>query len=57
MIAASTIGIFMIPMLYVVFQRMREATHRRFGRGHHAHGDTPKAGGQAAGGQRLIFDK
>ncbi|MDB5371104.1 MAG: transporter, hydrophobe/amphiphile efflux family, partial [Roseomonas sp.] len=35
MIAASTIGIFMIPMLYVVFQRMREATHRRFGRGQH----------------------
>ncbi|MCI0752925.1 efflux RND transporter permease subunit [Teichococcus vastitatis] len=33
MIAASTIGIFLIPMLYVVFQRMREATHRRFGAG------------------------
>jgi len=38
MIAASTIGIFLIPMLYVVFQRMREATHRRFRRrSHHAH--------------------
>jgi hydrophobe/amphiphile efflux-1 (HAE1) family protein len=36
MIAASTIGIFLVPMLYVVFQRMREATHRRFGRGQHA---------------------
>ena len=24
MIAASTIGIFLIPMLYVVFQRLRE---------------------------------
>ncbi|PHK95574.1 hydrophobe/amphiphile efflux-1 family RND transporter [Pseudoroseomonas rhizosphaerae] len=36
MIAASTIGIFLIPMLYVVFQKMREATHRRFGRGRHA---------------------
>jgi hydrophobe/amphiphile efflux-1 (HAE1) family protein len=35
MIAASTIGIFLIPMLYVVFQRMREATHRRFGAGQH----------------------
>ncbi|MFC7552438.1 hypothetical protein ACFQU7_09475 [Pseudoroseomonas wenyumeiae] len=35
MIAASTIGIFLIPMLYVVFQRMREATHRRFGIGQH----------------------
>ncbi len=39
MIAASTIGIFMIPMLYVVFQKMREATHRQFGRGHHAKPD------------------
>jgi len=37
MIAASTIGIFLIPMLYVVFQRMREATHRRFSRGRHRH--------------------
>ncbi|MDJ0391516.1 multidrug efflux RND transporter permease subunit [Roseomonas sp. E05] len=35
MIAASTIGIFLIPMLYVVFQRMREATHRRFHRRSH----------------------
>ncbi|KAA2212626.1 efflux RND transporter permease subunit [Teichococcus oryzae] len=42
MIAASTIGIFLIPMLYVVFQRMREATHRRFGAGRHAEpGDKP----------------
>ena len=39
MIAASTIGIFLIPMLYVVFQRMREATHRKTGRGQHAHPD------------------
>ncbi|WP_159718212.1 efflux RND transporter permease subunit [Geminicoccus flavidas] len=31
MIAASSIGIFLIPMLYVVFQHMREWTHRRFG--------------------------
>ncbi len=29
MIAASTIGIFLIPMLYVVFQRLREWAHRR----------------------------
>nr|WP_309139749.1 efflux RND transporter permease subunit [Siccirubricoccus sp. G192] len=36
MIVASTIGIFLIPMLYVVFQHMREWTHRRFGRGHAA---------------------
>jgi hypothetical protein len=33
MLVASTIGIFLIPMLYVVFQRMREwkpgrRTHR-----------------------------
>ena len=32
MIAASTLGIFLIPMLYVTFQSMREATKRRFGR-------------------------
>jgi HAE1 family hydrophobic/amphiphilic exporter-1 len=32
MIAASTIGIFLIPMLYVAFQGMREWTYRRFGR-------------------------
>jgi multidrug efflux pump subunit AcrB len=29
MLAASTIGIFVIPMLYVVFQRLREWGHRR----------------------------
>jgi hypothetical protein len=28
MIAASTIGIFLIPMLYVTFQSLREATSR-----------------------------
>ena len=32
MIAASSIGIFVVPMLYVTFQSMREATKRRFGR-------------------------
>jgi multidrug efflux pump subunit AcrB len=31
MIAASAIGIFLIPMLYVTFQSLREATSRRFG--------------------------
>ena len=31
MLGAALIGIFMIPMLYVVFQSMREATKRRFG--------------------------
>ncbi len=30
MLMASTIGIFLIPMLYVVFQRLREWCHRRF---------------------------
>ncbi len=29
MIAASLFGIFVIPMLYVVFQRVRERTARR----------------------------
>jgi hydrophobe/amphiphile efflux-1 (HAE1) family protein len=31
MLAASTLGIFIIPMLYVVFQRLREWGHRRRG--------------------------
>jgi len=29
MLAASTIGIFLIPMLYVVFQTLRERTQRK----------------------------
>ena len=33
MITASTVGIFVIPMLYVLLERMREWTHRRFQRG------------------------
>jgi len=40
MLVASTVGIFLIPMLYVVFQRMREGTHRwrvRAGRRHAGH--------------------
>jgi hydrophobe/amphiphile efflux-1 (HAE1) family protein len=32
MLAASSLGIFMIPMLYVVFQSIREGTKRRFAR-------------------------
>jgi hypothetical protein len=32
MIASSSIGIFLIPMLYVTFQSMREGAKRRFGR-------------------------
>ena len=32
MIAASTLGIFLIPMLYVTFQTMRERVKARFGR-------------------------
>jgi hydrophobe/amphiphile efflux-1 (HAE1) family protein len=31
MLAASSIGIFLVPMLYVTFQRWREAAKRRFG--------------------------
>ena len=31
MLAASSIGIFLIPMLYVVFQTMRERVKARFG--------------------------
>ena len=32
MIAASAFGIFLIPMLYVTFQGMREKAKARFGR-------------------------
>jgi hydrophobe/amphiphile efflux-1 (HAE1) family protein len=32
MLAASSIGVFMIPMLYVTFQTMRERSKARFGR-------------------------
>jgi hydrophobic/amphiphilic exporter-1 (mainly G- bacteria), HAE1 family len=35
MIVASTIGVFLIPMLYVVFQTTRERVKRRFGRSRH----------------------
>jgi hydrophobic/amphiphilic exporter-1 (mainly G- bacteria), HAE1 family len=35
MIFASTIGVFLIPMLYAVFQTVRESTKRRFGRRRH----------------------
>jgi multidrug efflux pump subunit AcrB len=31
MLAASSIGIFLVPMLYVTFQRWREASKKRFG--------------------------
>jgi hydrophobe/amphiphile efflux-1 (HAE1) family protein len=31
MLAASSIGIFLVPLLYVTFQRMRESAKRRFG--------------------------
>jgi hypothetical protein len=31
MLAASSIGIFMVPMLYVTFQRLRERVKERFG--------------------------
>ena len=32
MIAASSIGIFLVPMLYATFQRLREGLKGRFGR-------------------------
>jgi hydrophobe/amphiphile efflux-1 (HAE1) family protein len=40
MIAASAVGIFLIPMLYVTFQGLREWTSRRFGTG-----PAPETGG------------
>jgi hydrophobe/amphiphile efflux-1 (HAE1) family protein len=42
MLAASSIGIFLIPMLYVVFQRLREWGHRRLMR--RGHKREPAAG-------------
>jgi multidrug efflux pump subunit AcrB len=35
MIVASSIGVFLIPMLYVVFQTMRETVKRRLSRSSH----------------------
>ena len=37
MIVASSIGVFLIPMLYLVFQTIRESVKRRF-RGSVRHG-------------------
>ena len=37
MLAASSIGIFLVPMLYVTFQRWREGAKSRFGRGEKPH--------------------
>jgi hydrophobe/amphiphile efflux-1 (HAE1) family protein len=37
MIAASTIGVFLIPMLYATFQALREGATRRFGRERRRH--------------------
>jgi hypothetical protein len=43
MLAASSIGIFMVPMLYVTFQRLREYVKARFGgpSDGHAHAPAP----------------
>ena len=46
MLGASTLGIFLIPMLYVVFQTLREKVKARFGRkggGRQGHGGPPEA--------------
>jgi len=37
MLAASSIGIFLVPMLYVAFQRWREGAKRRFGKSESEH--------------------
>jgi hydrophobic/amphiphilic exporter-1 (mainly G- bacteria), HAE1 family len=37
MIVASTIGVFLIPMLYAVFQQIRESAKQRFQRGRQPH--------------------
>jgi Cu/Ag efflux pump CusA len=44
MLAASSIGIFMVPMLYVTFQSMRERVKARFGgAGKDSHPASPPA--------------
>ena len=43
MLAASGIGIFIIPMLYVTFQTLREWLHRRMGIGLHPPAGRPDA--------------
>src|SRR6202142_1159828 len=46
MLAASSIGIFLVPMLYVTFQRMRESAKRRFGgSGPASHADSKEMNG------------
>ncbi len=35
MLAASSIGVFLVPLLYVTFQRWREAAKHRFGKSRH----------------------
>jgi multidrug efflux pump len=45
MLAASTIGIFMVPMLYVTFQRLREHAKKQFGgasKEHHPPASLPR---------------
>jgi hypothetical protein len=37
MLAASSIGIFLIPALYVTFQKLRERAKTRFGVGVQSH--------------------
>jgi hypothetical protein len=46
MIVASSIGVFLIPMLYVVFQTLRESVKQRFNR-RPAHASTPEKVGSA----------
>jgi hydrophobe/amphiphile efflux-1 (HAE1) family protein len=41
MLAASSLGIFLIPMLYVTFQGLREGAKRRFGGGQKANAPLP----------------
>jgi multidrug efflux pump subunit AcrB len=42
-VVASTIGFFLIPMLYVVFQHLREWSHRRHAKGRSRRADEPLA--------------
>jgi AcrB/AcrD/AcrF family len=48
MLAASLLGIFIIPALYVVFQWLRERGHKLAGLSSHAAGEAPHAATESA---------
>ena len=45
MLAASSMGIFLVPMLYVTFQKLSEGVKARFGRSPKHRSDVPPPSG------------